>query len=293
MDARFGEFAARLTEARDAVEAVAQGVRSAAEDIEYDAEELEELNQRLALLGNLKRKYGDSIEEVLTFQAEAQERVDAYSRRDERLSELTAQRDALTRQATAHALKLRRARLDAAGTLDTQVAAALQDLGMKGARFSTRFEEIGLTSRGMDRVAFLLSANPGEPAKALKQVASGGEVSRIMLALKTVFADADRIPTLIFDEIDAGVGGAVARKVAAKVTALAKTHQVICITHIPQIACSASAHFSVNKHAVKGRTRTEVQAVRGEERVRELARLLDGTVSDVSLEHARELLANR
>ena len=293
LDARFQEFATRLTEARDGIEAVAQGVRSAAEEVEYDPDELEALNQRLALLGNLKRKYGDTLEEILAFQADAQQRADAYSRRDERLAALRAERDKLHQEAATAARALRGARKRAAENLDKQVAATLQELGMKGARFSTSFEEGELTSRGLDRVAFLLSANPGEPLKALKQVASGGEVSRIMLALKAVFAHADRIPTLVFDEIDAGVGGAVARKVAAKVAALGLSHQVLCITHIPQIAAGASAHFTVQKRSVKGRTSTEVYSVRTEARVREVARLLDGTVSEVSLEHARELLAGQ
>ena len=136
----------------------------------------------------------------------------------------------------------------------------------------------------------MLTANAGEQAKPLRQVASGGEVSRIMLALKTVFATADKIPTLIFDEIDAGVGGAVARKVAETLSSLARSHQVLCITHLAQIAAQAQHHLYVSKTTEKKTTRTTVSKVEGDERERELARLLDGSVSPVSLAHARELL---
>jgi DNA repair protein RecN (Recombination protein N) len=171
------------------------------------------------------------------------------------------------------------------------VSAALQDLGMKGARFDTQFETIDLSAAGIDRVEFMLAANAGERGKPLRHVASGGEISRIMLALKVVFAGADAIATLVFDEIDAGVGGAVARKVAEKIAQLAKTHQVICITHIAQIAAVARAHFSVSKKVQKGRTTSTVTEVAGQARVEEVARLLDGTLSEVSLAHAKTLLS--
>ena len=162
---------------------------------------------------------------------------------------------------------------------------------MKGGRFETRFECGELCATGIDRVEFLLAANPGEPLKPLRHVASGGEISRVMLALKSVFAKADTIPTLIFDEIDAGVGGAVANKVAAKLAELAGSHQTICISHLPQIAAAAQTHFHVAKETQKKRTVTSVARIADEDRVRELARLLDGSVSAVSIEHARSLLA--
>ena len=162
---------------------------------------------------------------------------------------------------------------------------------MKGGRFETHFETSDLSTHGIDRAEFFLSANPGETLKRLRQVASGGEVSRIMLALKTVFASADRIPTLIFDEIDAGVGGHIARKVAKKLCRLATSHQTICISHIAQIAAAAQTHHNVAKTTTKKRTKTTVAQVTGHARVEEIARLLDGAASDVSLDHARKLLA--
>jgi len=288
---QFAPLNAQLTEARAALEAVADELRGHTEMLDFDAEELETLNQRRALLGALKRKYGATIEDILAHRDRIAKDLDLYEHRDQRLEELRARRDALAVQAHTAAEALSENRKAAAEKLDTQVAGALGDLAMKGAQFNAHFAAAPLSSQGLDRVEFLLAANAGEKAKPLRQVASGGEISRIMLALKSVFAEADSIPTLIFDEIDAGVGGAVARDVADKLRALAASHQVICISHLPQLAACANAHFSVSKASENGRTRTELHVLDNEARVREVARLLDGSVSEVSLEHARMLLA--
>jgi DNA repair protein RecN (Recombination protein N) len=164
---------------------------------------------------------------------------------------------------------------------------------MKGAQFKTRIETVTLYRAGIDRIEFLLTANPGEKAKPLRQVASGGEISRVMLGIKTVFATADKIPTLIFDEIDAGVGGAVAGKVAARLRELTGSHQTICVTHLPQIAAAADVHYHVGKITAKGRTRTTISRIEAQSRVEEIARMLGGSVSAVSLKHAASLLAAR
>jgi DNA repair protein RecN (Recombination protein N) len=287
----FAELARRLSAVRGDLEDISGELRNFAERLEFDPQELDTLNARQALIGSLKRKYGGSVEEILAYRAQAADKVAAYEGRDERLETLRQQRDVLSSKALDAAQSLSRKRQAAAHKLDRQVEAALQDLGMKGARFETAFEAIGLGMNGVDRVSFLLSANPGEKLKPLKLVASGGEVSRIMLALKAVFAAADQIPALIFDEIDAGVGGAVARKVAEKLSGLAATHQVVCITHIPQIAAVARTHFTVTKQTQKNHTITQVSRVDDSARIHELARLLDGTMTDVSVEHARRLLA--
>jgi DNA repair protein RecN (Recombination protein N) len=291
MDEEFKALAEQLTALRATLDELASEVRHRGENLEYDAEELENLNARLALLGDLKRKYGASVEDILAYRAQAADQIASYDQRDERLAQLKADRDKALRATEQLAKQLSAQRTAAGKKLEKQVSAVLQDLGMKGARFEAHIEQGPLTSHGIDRVEFLLSANPGEKVKPLRQVASGGEVSRIMLALKTAFADADHIPTLIFDEIDAGVGGAVARKVAEKMRGLAQSHQVICITHIAQIAALAHGHYTVSKHTQKNRTTTQVAAVEDESRVEEIARLLDGSVSKVSLEHARTLLA--
>jgi len=290
IDEGFRDLAGQLTEVRALIEGTAEEVRARAAGIEFDPEELDRVNQRLAAIGDLKRKYGGSVKAIVEYRERAAAEVDAFEARDERLAEMHAEREALNKKALAAASKLSAKRRAAAKKLDRQVTAALQALGMKGGRFETGLEGIPLTLSGADRVVFLLTANPGEKVKALRQVASGGEISRIMLALKAVFAGADRIPTLIFDEIDAGVGGHIARSVADKLRELADSHQTICVTHIAHIAAAAQHHYHVSKSTDKKRTTTKVAQVVDAPRAQEVARLLDGSVSELSLKHARALI---
>ncbi|MBI2432415.1 MAG: DNA repair protein RecN [Candidatus Hydrogenedentes bacterium] len=287
---RFKVLSQLMADVRAQLEAVADELRVYTTELEFDPEELERLNARNALLGTLKRKYGATIEDILAYRDRIAGEIEQYEHRDERLEVLRREHAALETETLQAARLLSQKRKTAARRLDQQVTHALQELAMKGGSFDTQIVPIDLCSHGVDRVEFLLAANPGEKPKPLRQVASGGEISRIMLALKAVFAQADQIPTLIFDEIDAGVGGAVARHVAEKLQQLARSHQVICITHLSQIAAVADAHFSVSKKTVNGRTTTKVEPVDTEQRIHELARLLDGSLSDVSLQHARSLL---
>jgi len=290
IDEGFRDLAGQLMEVRALIEGTAEEVRARTEGLEFDPQELERVNERLAAIGDLKRKYGGSVEAILEYRERAAAEVDAFEARDERLAEMHAERDALNKKAVAVANKLSAKRRAASKKLDRQVTAALQALGMKGGRFETALDKTPLTLSGADRVAFLLTANPGEKVKPLRQVASGGEISRIMLALKAVFARADRIPTLIFDEIDAGVGGHIAGKVADKLRELADSHQAICVTHIAQIAAAAQHHYHVTKSTHKKRTTTTVTQVVDARRAQEVARLLDGSVSELSLKHARALI---
>lgn len=290
-DERFRTLAERLDRIRAEVEETATEIRGYSEGVDFEPEELETLNARLALLGGLKRKYGENVDAVLAYREKAAAELDRFEQRDQHLDRLRKEQAGVLQEATTAAETLSGKRKKAAAKLDKAITGALAELGMKGGRFQTRFEGASLSRTGIDKVTFELSANPGEPLKPLRQVASGGEVSRVMLAVKTVFADADRIPTLIFDEIDAGVGGAVALKVADRLRGLAGSHQTICVTHLAQIAASAQAHFRVSKTTSKGRTQTAVSHVGAEDRLEELARLLGGSVSERGLEHARELLA--
>lgn len=290
---RFKSLVDQLNDARGKIEDVAAELREFTTEIEFDPQELEDLNARLTLISALKRKYGESIEAILEYCERAKAEVTSFQKRDERLIQLRKERETLYKEAQKLAEDLSERRKKAARTLDKQITAALTELGMKGGRFETQFERAELCATGIDRVEFLLAANPGESLKVLRQVASGGEISRVMLALKSVFAKADTIPTLIFDEIDAGVGGAVATKVAVKLNDLAGSHQTICISHLPQIAAAAETHFHVAKETQKKRTITSVAHITDDARVEELARLLDGSVSPVSIEHARSLLARQ
>lgn len=290
IDPRFNAIADALNTLRASAQDISAELRGFTESVEYDPQELDTLNRRLAQISDLKRKFGDSVEMVLAYRDNAQSEIDRYDRRDQQLTELRSQYASQLESANDCARAISTQRRSAASKMDKKITAALQELGMKGGTFETRFEHAPLTKDGTDRIEFLLCANPGERPKPLRQVASGGEISRVMLAIKTVLAGADRIPTLIFDEIDAGVGGAVANKVAQRLRELAETHQTICITHLPQIAAASCAHFIVAKSIAKGRTTSHVQLLDPSQRVKELARLLDGSMSDVSLKHAEELL---
>ena len=291
IDARFRPLAEQVSVTRLGIEETAREVREHTTNLEFDPRELDALNERLALIGNLKRKYGASIEAILEYRDTSAAEIEAFESRDQRLQAMRTEQGAAQQRAMKLAQALSARRRTAAKKLNKHVTAALQELGMKGGRFEIAVEEAErLSASGIDRVAFLFSANPGEALKPLRHVASGGEISRVMLALKAVFAHADKIPTLIFDEIDAGVGGHIAGNVAAKLRQLAGTHQTICITHLPQIAASAQNHYHVHKSTQRRRAVTTVSPMEGDARVEEVARLLDGSVSEVSIEHARALL---
>ncbi len=291
LDERFTPLATQLAEAQATIDAVAGEIRDYTESMEFDPQELEELNQRNSLLGDLRRKYGQTIEEILAYRERIASELESYENRDEHLAAMRAEAKKQLVAITEAGKKLSEKRRKAGRALEKKVTAALQDLGMKGARFAASLEAVELTSTGFDRATFQLAANQGEALKPIKSVASGGEISRIMLAIKTALASADTIPTLIFDEIDAGIGGDVARMVAQKMKAVADSHQVMSVTHLAQIAAVADAHFTVAKATSKGRTKTAVHMLTGAAREKEIARLLDGSVSGVSLEHAQVLLA--
>ena len=293
IDDTFAPLAKQLTELCTGIDSIASELQQHTDRVDYAPEELDSLNQRKVVLSDLKRKYGEGIPEILTYRNKAAEKLENFEHRDERFETLRKQLTEHTTEALEAAKRLSTRRTKAAQKLDKHITTALQELDMEGATFQTQCERCELATRGIDRIAFQLAANAGEPLKPMSKVASGGEISRIMLALKSVFAEADTIPTLIFDEIDAGVGGAVARKVADKLSALAQSHQVLCITHIAQIAAVANAHYQVRKDTNNGRTLTEVIAINNETRIEEIARLLDGSVSKVSLDHARELLSQK
>ncbi len=290
MDESFGAVCQQLLSARATIEEASSEVRGFSDRIEFDAAELETLNQRIAQIGALKRKYGDSIDAILEYRDKAIQEVESYEKRDEKLADMRRARSLLQNDLVQQAQETSRKRIAAARTLDKKVSANLQELGMKGGKFQTRVEPVELCANGIDRIEFMLAANPGEKPKPLRLVASGGEMSRVMLALKAVFAGADKIPSLIFDEIDAGVGGGVAVQVAKKLRDLAQSHQVLCVTHLAQIAAAAKAHYHVAKLAQNGRTATTLARIDKDQRVGELARLLDGSVSDLSMRHARALL---
>ena len=271
---------------------IARALSRYAEQLDLDPAQLAQLEQRVTLLETLKRKYGGSLAEVIAFGERAKERMQKIEGREAELERLAGEikmaRSVLTRAAAA----LRKARTAAAPKLAGSVRQNLADLGFRQSEFEARIspnDEPKLN--GTESVELLFSPNPGEPLKPLRLIASSGEISRLMLAIKSSLAMQDAIPLLIFDEIDANVGGEIANAVGAKMRALADRHQVLCITHLPQVAAAATTHFVVTKEVVHGRTFSGLQEVKGKARQKEIARMLGGK-SESALKHAASLLAS-
>ncbi len=291
------------------IEEAALQLRRYGERLRINPDRLEEIDTRLTLLSRLKHKYGGSIEAILALQATLEQELQQIEGGEESLVALRREVEAAATVAWAQAQDLSRLRRSAARTLETQMAKELSSLGMKGATFNVRFAEQEsanveepadspffsngrrLRSTGCDRAEFYLSANLGEPLLPLAQVASGGELSRLMLALKALSAAVGEAPTLIFDEVDAGIGGAVAEVVGRRLKALARQRQVVCITHLPQIAAFADHAYTVAKRPVKGRTVSSAKRLTQSEQLQELARMLGGVeISVEAKRHAREML---
>jgi len=262
------------------------------ETIEFNPERLEELETRLDLLRNLKRKYGETVEEIIAYGLELAGKLDALEHSEAREEELTAAiaaSEAALAKAAARLTKLRR---DTSREFSAGIARELGDLGMAATKFEVSIEPQPVASKGADRVEFLLSPNPGEPLRPLAKIASGGEMSRIMLALKSVLAETVGIPTMIFDEIDVGVGGRTAQTIGDKLAALACNAQVLCITHLPQIAARPGTHFFIEKQVQDERTTVSVAPLDAEGRIDEIARMLGGSRrSEAVVQHAREMLS--
>jgi DNA repair protein RecN (Recombination protein N) len=278
------------------LEEVARDLASYADRIEADPSRLQSVEDRIHELKELKRKYGQTIGDVLTALAEAREELGRLNRQEELLKELAAKVEAREKEARGLALELRKARKKAGRELARRVEQELKSLGMDKTRFEVRVEPEGggdgeLGPFGADRVAFFLSPNPGEDLKPLSKIASGGELSRIMLALRVLPVSEGDVPCLVFDEVDAGIGGAVAEAVGRRMKRLAQTHQALCVTHLPQIAALATDHVRVRKSQDKDRTRVEANSLDADERVTEIARMLGGmAITETTRAHARELL---
>jgi DNA repair protein RecN (Recombination protein N) len=288
------------------LEEVARDLARYASSIEADPTRLAAIEERLTLLHALKRKYGDTIGEVIAYGERAAEEQLELLGAEDRLDELAAEAERLRVAIGREAALLSAERRRAADSLATQVEAQLADLNMARARFAVALdweaspdgvpvpeldERYACDETGLDRVEFLISPNPGEDLKPLARIASGGEASRLMLALKTILSEVDRTPTLIFDEVDTGVGGRSGQVVGEKLRNLGRTHQVICITHLPQVAALGAEHLRIEKQVVDNRTRTVVVPLHGQARVEEIAAMLGGTpVTERAREAARELL---
>lgn len=295
LEGAFSPIAGSMEDAAARLEDASFALRDLKAKLKSDPGRLERVLERLEVLGTLKRKYGPSLQDVLekraklislASQEEEKARIleDASKRRDDAFSRLMDLGKALSRD-----------RMKAAEEMERQVEGQLEELHLKGTRFRVSFdrqaEDQALGPEGLDRVEFLLAANVGEELRPLSRIASGGELSRIMLALKTILAKSASVETVIFDEVDSGISGATAEVVGEKLRALSSYHQVICITHLPQIAGKGTSHYLVRKEVIEGRTKTLVSLLRPEERLREVARLLGGRrITEKALAHAADLL---
>ncbi len=301
LDSRLADLRQGLEELVALAEDLAARGRDYGESLEFDPAQLAELEDRLHLLRDLKKKYGGTLAEVLAAKENAEREIADLDKLTTDIQALATERQKVREQLTAAATGLSRARAKAAKKMEREVVAELGDLDMPGTRFVVSIEplvaggvelgELRVDDTGADQVEFLISPNVGELPRPLVRIASGGELSRIMLAIKRVLSRHFPVPTLIFDEIDAGVGGAQAERLGRKLCEVAGEHQVLCITHLPQIAAQADHHFLVLKTTEKGRTRTYVKPLSPEERVEEVARMLGGeTITAEARANAEALL---
>ena len=285
----------KIEELYYAAEDISFVLRDTSENVESDMQRLEEIEQRLKLISDLKRKYGRTVEDVIDFGKDAGTKLNELENAEALAAELDAKLDKLKAEYNVAADELSKVRRAAGDRLKRDVLNELKDLGMAKAMFDVALSDAsGGEPRkgGRETAEFMLSANPGELLKPLEKVASGGELSRIMLCFKSIFADNDRVPTLIFDEIDTGISGRTAAVVGEKMLGIAKKHQVICVTHLAQIAALAEAHLMVRKYDDGKNTFVETRQLNEEEKVQRIAQMMDGeSDSPSALTHARELIA--
>ena len=289
------ELSEKLTALRCAADDAADTLRDLSRSFDFSPGELDQVEERLDLLYRLRKKYGPTVEDMLAYLDRCQKELDQIQYADDTLARLEKDLKKAQKEAARRGESLSQARREAAGALQARVQEELRQLDMPKVQFQTEFTpkggEAGMDETGLDEVQFLMSANLGEALKPIQKVASGGELARIMLALKNVLAEGDQIGTLVFDEVDTGVSGRAAQKVAEKMAQVARGKQVLCVTHLPQIAAMADTHFSVQKGEREGRTYTRLERLDRSQRREELARLIGGaSITPSLLESAEELL---
>jgi DNA repair protein RecN (Recombination protein N) len=303
LDQQQEKLGERAQGALDELTDLAGNLRDYIETVEFNPKRLDQVEDRLNLIQNMKRKYGENISVIIKFVEQAKIQLDSISHASERILELETEEGTLLSKLGKIGELLSSQRHAAATSLETALETELKDLSMAGAKFKVEFSErpsdegvslsdgrkVAFDSTGLEHVEFLVAPNPGEGLKPLVKIASGGETSRLMLAIKNVLAQADKVPTLIFDEIDQGIGGRVGSVVGKKLWELARQHQVLCVTHLPQLAAYGEQHLMVLKHIKDSRTETQVEPLTGEKRMIELAQMM-GEVSEGTRQSAKELL---
>ncbi|HSH25737.1 MAG TPA: DNA repair protein RecN, partial [Massilibacterium sp.] len=305
IDEKYQKWYEQLSNHYFMIEELTYTLRNELDTLEFDPNRLNFIESRLNELNQLKRKYGESVTDILEYATKIEEELDALLHREEHVEKTEAECLEVAQDLIIEAENLTEIRKQAAKTLIKEITQELKDLYMEKTRFDVRFEKISATSddpmisgervhftpSGIDKCEFLLSTNPGEPLKELAKVASGGELSRIMLALKSILSKNEQTTSIIFDEVDTGVSGRVAQSIAEKMYQLANGSQVLCITHLPQVAAMSDVHLYISKEEEKGRTKTKVQPLAEEEKVKEIARMISGVeMTELTKQHAQELL---
>ncbi len=303
-DKRYGELREILEDSSAKISEAIGLIADYRDELDFDQKTMEETIDRLELIKDLKRKYKmNSIEELVLYGSECREKLLRFENRAEELAKSIKEREEIKAELVEKVLQLSRKRQETAKELSLKVKKELSFLGMEKADFIVDIKyvkeenspviinniPIRISASGIDRVEFLISSNPGEEPKPLKKVASGGEISRVMLSLKSILSESDSIETLIFDEIDVGIGGLTANNVAVKMKEISKNRQTVVITHLPQIAGQAESHYYISKYVKEGKTFTSVEKIEGKQRVDEIARMLGGE-TETALAHAREML---
>ena len=287
------ELHSRLQELAYQLDDAGETMRDYRDGLNYSDEEIDEIGARLDLIHKLRRKYGATCADMLAFLDRARKELDDIVFADEKIKQAEKAHAAAVSAAEAIALELRQVRQTAARGMEERISRELAELNMPKVRFLCQFQEAPLGPNGLDSVRFLMSANVGESLKPLSKVASGGELARIMLALKNVMAEQDSVGTMIFDEVDAGVSGRAAQKVAEKLRQVARGRQVLCVTHLPQIAALAEHHLLISKTVRNERTYTRVEPLDRVGRTQELARMIGGAqITETTLKSAEEMLAD-
>ena len=299
IDSRANEPVKSVKDALPLLEETGYFLRDYKDSLDFDPGRLEQVQERLELIKRLGKKYGGSVREILEFREKAVEELEGLRHSEEELGSMKEDLERSKAVLTKKAGQLSKKREKISKKIETEVIAQLNELSMPDTKFSVRIthesgddttDGLKARSSGIDRIEFLISPNVGEDLKPLSKIASGGELSRIMLALKVIMAKGDEMPVLVFDEIDAGIGGRTAGTVGHKLKGLSSYHQVLCITHLPQIASFADGHLKIEKRAGKERTTVEINKIKKDERTEEIARMLGGKISKVSLKHAEEML---
>jgi len=306
-DTKFDILDEQINEYMSNIEDISTEFRNYADKLEIDVDELNEIELRLNLLNTLKRKYGNTIDDIIKFYNNVLRELEIIENTGQYKNDLIEAINNFEQQITVMADKLSQGRLTNAKLLSDLVNQELEDVGLSLSKFDISViqdeskdgllmpcgKKIAFTREGIDRVEFMISTNPGEPIRPLKTIVSGGETSRIMLALKSALKKVDPVPTLVFDEIDAGVGGRSGDNIGRKLLSISRQHQVICITHLPQIACFADSHIKITKDVKSGRVSTNIQVVDGENRIEELAAMLGAnSAGKTMLKGAEKLLDN-